>query len=90
MGWFWFIPTFHMPQPPPTASGNVSTTPTPTHWLLSRKDVDFPIGIGNWIVDIDLEMSWLPAGEGIPLKPGSNSGKPVSSLEGATTVPMEH
>jgi len=57
MGWFWFIPTFHMPQPPPRASDG---TPQAVHFHLGRKDVDFPLGAGAWIVDIDVEMAWVP------------------------------
>lgn len=59
MGWLWFIPGFHMPQPPPNMPVEV---PPPTHWKLTRKEVDFPLGIGAWIVDIDIQMVWLPLG----------------------------
>ncbi|GJJ07172.1 hypothetical protein Clacol_001372 [Clathrus columnatus] len=88
MGWFWFIPTFHMPQPPPS-EGSAS----PVHWLLTRKDVDFPLGIGASIVDIDLEMSWVPFKRNSPrdriFKPPIEPSSPIQELE-ATTVPTEH
>ncbi|PPQ66952.1 hypothetical protein CVT26_009983 [Gymnopilus dilepis] len=57
MGWFWFIPTFHMPQPPPTSASD--TTPTKAHFTLARKDLDFALGIGSSIVDVDVEMEWV-------------------------------
>ncbi|KAF8507851.1 hypothetical protein BU17DRAFT_78047 [Hysterangium stoloniferum] len=57
MGWFWFIPMFHMPQPPPSRTENAGAS---VHWRLGRRDVDFPLGIGTWIVDIDVEMAWVP------------------------------
>jgi len=57
MGWLWFIPTFHMPQPPPQTASEV---PAPIHFKLTRKEIDFPVGIGSWIVDLDIEMQWLP------------------------------
>lgn len=60
MGWLWFVPAFHMSQPPPPlpppTADDVSQS---THLHLSRKDVDFPLGIGAWIVDIDIEMAWV-------------------------------
>ncbi|KAF8580595.1 phosphatases II [Ramaria rubella] len=56
MGWLWFIPAFHMTQPPPRTTDEA---PSPVHFRLGRKDVDFPLGIGAWIVDIDIEMAWV-------------------------------
>ncbi|CAA7268480.1 unnamed protein product [Cyclocybe aegerita] len=59
MGWLWFIPTFHMPQPPPTAS----TTPAPdslkSTLRLTRKELDFPLGLGSSIIDVETEMEWV-------------------------------
>lgn len=51
MGWFWFVPTFHM------AHDQLE----PVHLKLTRKDVDFPLGAGSWIVDIDVELEWIKA-----------------------------
>lgn len=59
MGWLWFIPAFHMPQPPPRT---LKDPPERSHIRLSRKDIDFPLGIGAWIIDIDVEMAWIPMG----------------------------
>ena len=36
---------------------------------LKCKDVDFPLGIAVWIVDIDIEMAWAAVGSGISLDP---------------------
>jgi len=46
-----------MPQPPPQTAAEV---PAPIHLKLTRKEIDFPLGIGSWIVDLDIEMQWLP------------------------------
>ncbi|KAI0076508.1 phosphatases II, partial [Panus rudis PR-1116 ss-1] len=52
MGWFWFIPTFHMPHP---RSAGESTT-----LRLSKKEIDFPVGIGANIIDVEVKMEWAP------------------------------
>lgn len=62
MGWFWFVPTFHMPQPPPSPGPSLSSTATPptkTTFLLTRKDLDFPLGLGSAIIDVEIEMEWV-------------------------------
>ncbi|EJD05379.1 uncharacterized protein FOMMEDRAFT_152681 [Fomitiporia mediterranea MF3/22] len=58
MGWFWFIPAFHMP-PPPVDSKQRSLPPTVTNFVLSRKEIDFPIGAGAALVDIDVALEWV-------------------------------
>jgi phosphatidylinositol-3,4,5-trisphosphate 3-phosphatase/dual-specificity protein phosphatase PTEN len=50
MGWFWFIPTFHMPHDPAS---------TPMHLILTRKEIDFSVGIGGDIMDVDVSLEWL-------------------------------
>ncbi|KAI0827036.1 phosphatases II [Trametes gibbosa] len=52
MGWFWFIPTFHMPHPR-SGTGEQSAT-----LVLTRKEVDFPVGIGSSILDVSVSMEW--------------------------------
>ena len=47
MGWFWFIPTFHISQEEEEA-----------HFRLTRKEVDFPLGPGGWLVDLDVRLRW--------------------------------
>ncbi len=56
MGWFWFIPTFHMP--PLTRDEPRETV----HFQLKKSDIDFPLG-GAWIVDVDVSMRWVSDGE---------------------------
>ncbi|OBZ78147.1 Phosphatidylinositol 3,4,5-trisphosphate 3-phosphatase and dual-specificity protein phosphatase PTEN [Grifola frondosa] len=51
MGWFWFIPTFHMPYARSSAKSG-------TTMLLSKKEIDFPLGIGSHIVDVEVSMEW--------------------------------
>jgi len=45
MGWFWFIPAFHF------AEGERRKK-----WKLARKELDFPLGVGSDIVDVEIEM----------------------------------
>lgn len=63
MGWIWLIPTFHMPHPAPTETNNSnddsSTVPTRTSIRLTRKEVDFPIGLGTGIVDVEISLEWV-------------------------------
>ena len=46
MGWLWFIPRFHMGD----ASARMFSL------RLTRKELDFPLGIGAYIVDLEVEM----------------------------------
>lgn len=45
MGWFWFIPEFHF------AEGERRKK-----WKLTRKELDFPLGVGSDIIDVEIEM----------------------------------
>ncbi|KAF9788692.1 phosphatases II [Thelephora terrestris] len=45
MGWFWFIPAFHFAE----GEGRKK-------WKLTRKELDFPLGVGSDIVDVEVEM----------------------------------
>jgi len=45
MGWFWFIPAFHFAQ------GEKKKK-----WKLTRKELDFPLGVGSDIIDVEIEM----------------------------------
>lgn len=45
MGWFWFIPAFHFDQ-----EGKKK------RWKLTKKELDFPLGLGSDIVDVEIEM----------------------------------
>ncbi|THU78172.1 phosphatases II, partial [Dendrothele bispora CBS 962.96] len=59
MGWLWFIPTFHMPQPPPSSSSTTINTTTTAKLLLKKNEIDFPLGIGSSIIDIEISLEWL-------------------------------
>jgi phosphatidylinositol-3,4,5-trisphosphate 3-phosphatase and dual-specificity protein phosphatase PTEN len=79
MGWLWFVPAFHMPQPLPRTADDV---PQSAHLRLSRKDVDFPLGLGSWIVDIDIEMAWVAVGgEGEALLQSGLTSDPVDPVD---------
>lgn len=54
MGWSWFIPAFHVPRPPSGAQ------PGTARVLLTRKEIDFPLGVGAGIIDMEVAMEWLP------------------------------
>lgn len=47
MTWLWFIPAFHIAPEMPSSS-----------FILPRDDLDFPIGIGKDIIDVELKMEW--------------------------------
>ncbi|KAI0711274.1 phosphatases II [Earliella scabrosa] len=51
MGWFWFIPTFHMHHPRGAAEQGAT-------FVLTRKELDFPVGIGANIIDVAVSMEW--------------------------------
>ena len=53
MGWFWLIPTFHMPHPRSEAQAQRGTT-----FVLTRKELDFAVGIGANVVDVAVSMEW--------------------------------
>ncbi|KAF8899795.1 hypothetical protein CPB84DRAFT_1836771 [Gymnopilus junonius] len=72
MGWFWFIPTFHMPQPPPSSSASLPST-TKAKVILTRKDLDFALGIGSSIIDVEIEMEWV-----VPPSPVSSATTPAT------------
>jgi phosphatidylinositol-3,4,5-trisphosphate 3-phosphatase/dual-specificity protein phosphatase PTEN len=51
MGWMWFIPCFHLSQPPVRGADKTTIT-------LPRSEVDFPLGFGALLVDVELTMGW--------------------------------
>ncbi|KAF8755359.1 phosphatase [Rhizoctonia solani] len=62
MGWMWFIPAFHM------ADGATEST-----IKLTRKDVDFPLGVGAWIEGVEIVLTRV-----------ENSAEPTSTRSGET------
>lgn len=73
MGWFWFIPTFHMPHP--RQDGQMTTT-----LKLTRQEVDFAIGVGSYIVDLDVNLEWCPESADVISPPERQTS--VESQEG--------
>lgn len=49
-----------MPQPPPSSD---STQPQPSSTtsklVLTRKELDFPLGVGSYIIDVEITLEWL-------------------------------
>ncbi|KAF7430287.1 Telomerase protein component 1 [Pleurotus ostreatus] len=69
MGWFWFIPTFHMGE-----------FLGPAKFTLSKKDIDFPLGIGSAILDVEILMEWVSEGE--PLQPAARQTSEDALVKG--------
>ena len=75
MGWFWFIPAFHV------AEGEEVKK-----WKLTRKELDFPLGVGSDIVDVEVEMERVDETLGEPparvssLESRAGMGEPSSSV----------
>ena len=70
MGWFWFIPTFHLSQ------DTYSTT-----LKLKRKEVDFPLGPGEWLVDVEVGIEWVSLDE--DRRAGKSGGVEVTKQKSA-------
>ncbi|CAE6405997.1 unnamed protein product [Rhizoctonia solani] len=60
MGWMWFIPAFHM-----------NDGATQSTIKLTRKDVDFPLGAGAWIEEVEIALTKV-----------ENSAEPTSTRSG--------
>ncbi|KAL4253065.1 Dual-specificity lipid and protein phosphatase [Abortiporus biennis] len=76
MGWFWFIPTFHMPHPRSSNQGSK------TSWTLTRKELDFPLGVGSYIIDLELTMEWCSEAADVIAPPERQSSKESRAGEG--------
>ncbi|KAF9019766.1 phosphatases II [Hymenopellis radicata] len=50
LAWAWFIPSFEFPSPEGSYTLN-----------LPRKSLDFPVGLGKWLHDVDVDMEWVSA-----------------------------
>ncbi|KAL0578887.1 Telomerase protein component 1 [Marasmius crinis-equi] len=84
MGWAWFVPTFHMPQPPPS---NGNTPPEPTKLKLTRKDIDFPLGVGSSIIDVEISLEWLARADTERVQPPAVA-TPAEEKEAGGIEPM--
>ena len=63
-------------MPQRTPSGNTQSTTL----VLTRKEVDFPIGIGANIIDVTVALEWVPALADL-LEPPSREGSLASSKD---------
>lgn len=73
MGWLWFIPCFHLPQPP------IPTAP-PVKFVLPRSELDFPLGFGALLLDVEVTLGWttdesvpslVPEAEALAVEPST-------------------
>lgn len=78
MGWFWFIPAFHMTNPVAPAQGETSLS-------LTRKEVDFPLGIGANIIEVEVGMEWCSKLDSI-ISPADRQGS-LESQQGTGDPP---
>ncbi|KAF6747202.1 ptenb protein [Ephemerocybe angulata] len=84
IGWTWFVPTFHMPQPP--SAGNDTARASTLH--LKRKELDFPLGLGTAIVSVDVDMEWVASSAALPSLTTASPPSAVTSgaFAGAATT----
>lgn len=74
MTWLWFIPAFHIAPETPSSS-----------FILLRDDLDFPIGIGKDIVDVELKMEWCQDEVNNTQVKTSQADPPLSGVEAVVT-----
>lgn len=78
------MPAFHM----------VFDEPDPVHLKLKRKEIDFPLGAGSWIVEVDIEMEWIREADSQkpPSKPVPDltPGEPAPRSVAAATALVDH
>lgn len=82
-GWFWLIPAFHMPERVPGQARQ-----PPTRFLLTRKDVDFPLGVGEALVDVEVEMEWCDDNRELPAKQSSKGSSGGATGFAANVAPV--
>ncbi|CAE6480223.1 unnamed protein product [Rhizoctonia solani] len=71
MGWMWFIPAFHL------ADGATEST-----IKLTRKEVDFPLGVGAWIETIEIVLTRVESSsEPTSTRAGESRAADVLSLD---------
>jgi phosphatidylinositol-3,4,5-trisphosphate 3-phosphatase/dual-specificity protein phosphatase PTEN len=81
MTWLWFIPAFHISLDTPSSS-----------FTLRRDDLDFPIGIGKGIMDVELKMEWCQDVDDMQVEttrtdsPSSGVETVVASIAGGVEV----
>jgi phosphatidylinositol-3,4,5-trisphosphate 3-phosphatase/dual-specificity protein phosphatase PTEN len=68
-----------MAQPLPTG-----TTPqAPTKFTLKRKEVDFPLGLGSALIDVEIEMEWLRTTDSEAVQPPARQTSAESAEAGS-------
>jgi len=75
MGWFWFIPAFHFAQ------GEKKKK-----WKLARKELDFPLGVGSDIIDVEIEMERVDETLAEPPARATSTESRVGNGEPSSTV----
>ena len=78
MGWFWFVPTFHMTHPRRSVC-------EPTLFRLGRKEIDFPLGVGSHLVDVTVAMEWCPPDAEDTRPPSRQSSRDSAEGKGEPT-----
>jgi phosphatidylinositol-3,4,5-trisphosphate 3-phosphatase/dual-specificity protein phosphatase PTEN len=82
MGWLWFIPAFHMPTPP---AG--SEQPEKTKFVLKRKEIDFALGIGSSIIDVEISLEWLKETDAERVQPPARLDSDGEKAQGIDDAP---
>ncbi|KAK0459561.1 uncharacterized protein EV420DRAFT_1269032 [Desarmillaria tabescens] len=84
MGWMWFIPIFHMPPLPSTSDAR--DAPKASTFRLMQKDLDFPLGIGSSILDVELALEWLTESDSEAVQPSPRTAGTEEPVGLANTV----
>lgn len=58
-----------------------------TKILLTRKEVDFPLGIGSGILDVEISLEWLRETEAEVVQPPARLGSQEEEAQGKTGEP---
>lgn len=84
MGWMWFIPIFHMPPPPSTSDSH--DPPTVSTFRFMQKDLDFSLGIGSSILDVEVALEWVSESDAAAVQPFTRTSGEEEPLGLANTV----
>ncbi|TFY77592.1 hypothetical protein EWM64_g6420 [Hericium alpestre] len=85
MAWMWLIPAFSLPPPP---SDSVET-PEPVTVKFTHAELDFPIGLGAALIDIELSMQELSSDEPAELPARASTGEGAEG-SGGKSVGVVH
>lgn len=70
-----------MPHPPPTST---SSPQPPTRFVLTRKEIDFPLGVGSAIIDVEISLEWVPLTDSENVQPPARQTSEESKAEEPT------